>query len=273
MSDDSDLLSNLRAELNGAKETQKKILNYMTWTRNLVTREISKETNSLLKVFEYITEFYYRSSSQNYQDLIASYLFRDSTALFFCEIGACDGIHLSNSYLLEKELNWSGIVVEPNPFWHENLNTNRNCAIDFRPVWRSTGESLPFAFDENPELSTIFEFEGTDLHGSTRKAIEVVNLESISLTDLLVQKAAPRRINFLSIDTEGSEFEIIKGFDFSRFEIDLLVVEHNFTSNQLLLKALLEANGFTEILSPISLWDSWFVKTSVFDFDNYAFNL
>jgi hypothetical protein len=51
----------------------------------------------------------------------------------------------------------------------------------------------------------------------------------------------------LSMDTEGSEFEILKNFDFKEFKFDLILVEHNNTFKRELLKELLARNGYARI--------------------------
>lgn len=271
MTEFDDSIEKLSQELDQESENQKKIIKYMTWSSYLLKEFLSANYSEILPIFDYLTENYHRSSSQNFQDLIVCFLFREETDLYFCEVGACDGIHLSNSYLLEKKYGWSGIVVEPNPLWHQKLQATRDCEIDIRPIWSSTGLELEFALSATPELSTILEFVKKDSHAAERTLNEIAVLESVSLEDLLKQYSAPQIIHFLSVDTEGSEYEILKDFNFESFEIFLIVVEHNFTNNKVLLKTLLEGKGFTEILTPIAMWDSWFVQTNKFDFLNLKF--
>ena len=86
------------------------------------------------------------------------------------------------------------------------------------------------------------------MHGDKRAAYlaagQVVSLIGISLNDFLEQHKAPREIDYLSIDTEGSEFEILQDFPFERWHIRLLTVEHNFTQRRIDIRALLEKNGY-----------------------------
>jgi hypothetical protein len=86
-------------------------------------------------------------------------------------------------------------------------------------------------------------------------------VETVSLLDLLIQNQAPQKIDYLSIDTEGSELEILSNFDFQRFEVNVLTVEHNFVSiSREALYRHLTNHGFRRVCTPISRWDDWYVN-------------
>lgn len=86
---------------------------------------------------------------------------------------------------------------------------------------------------------------------------------SISLNDLLDLYPAPKYIDFISIDTEGSEFEIVKNFNFTRHEVGMLAIEHNFTKTRTLVYKLMERNGYERKYSEISGIDDWFFPENV----------
>ena len=109
---------------------------------------------------------------------------------YFVEFGAGDGITFSNSYMLETEFGWTGIVVEPSRTFAPKVTATRYCATDTRCVWSLSGEKLAFAeVLEFGELSTIAQFAQADPHDRS-KAIEYT-VESVSLNDLLEQHGAP----------------------------------------------------------------------------------
>ncbi len=58
---------------------------------------------------------------------------------YFVEFGATNGIELSNTYVLEKEFGWNGILAEPALVWHNQLYENRSCNIDIDCVWTNSG--------------------------------------------------------------------------------------------------------------------------------------
>jgi hypothetical protein len=77
---------------------------------------------------------------------------------------------------------------------------------------------------------------------------------------MLESREAPFEIDYLSIDTEGSEFEILSSFDFSKFDIKIITCEHNYTENRIRIHDLLTRNGYHRVMQEISLFDDWYVK-------------
>jgi FkbM family methyltransferase len=202
---------------------------------------------------------YKSSRSQLGQDLLALIGSGAKKNGFFVEFGAADGVALSNSFLLEKVFGWSGILCEPSRSWHEDLKKNRSCTIEFRCVYSRTGEQIGFSENYIGELSGITEFTGDDHHGLINRTTDSYQVETISLLDLLTQHNAPKHVDFLSVDTEGSEFEILNAFDFSKYSFGAICVEHNYLENRPKVKALLESNGYRQVYSELSEYDDWFV--------------
>jgi FkbM family methyltransferase len=147
---------------------------------------------------------------------------------YFVEMGSLDGILQSNTYILEKFYNWTGILVEPDIKHHHNLQSNRpNSNIEFNCVWSKTGEIKKFYQSDvvTDGRSTVEEFSSLGL--VDRKNWRTYNVTTISLFDLLVKHNAPTYIDYLSLDTEGSELEILTNFDFTKYKFGCITVEHN----------------------------------------------
>lgn len=200
------------------------------------------------------------SRSQLRQDLfvLCQYDFKEGG--FFVEFGATDGVHLSNTYILETEYGWDGIVAEPARGWHDSLHQNRKCNIEYSCVWNKTGDYITFSEVKEKSLSTINQFSNADEHSNARKNSEDYSVETISLVGLLKKHNAPRVIDYLSIDTEGSEFEILNAFDFEMYDIRIITCEHNHTENRKLIHELLLRKGYQRMLTKISRFDDWYVK-------------
>lgn len=199
------------------------------------------------------------SRSQLGQDVLALSRVGIDKAGFFVEFGATNGIDLSNTFLLEKEFGWQGILCEPARSWHEDLKRNRDCVIDIRCVYSSSGKFVAFSETAVGELSTISRFMSSDANKVLRKASATYQVETVSLIDLLRTHDAPKYIDFLSIDTEGSEFEILNSFDFEQYSFGLICVEHNFTENRVNLRKLLTLKGYSQIFPEFSAFDDWYV--------------
>ncbi len=199
------------------------------------------------------------SKSQIAQDIFVMVETGFKRGGFFVEFGATDGIGFSNTYMLEKTLAWNGILAEPAKVWHHNLRNNRKAAIDSRCVWSRSGERVTFNETRDPQLSTLTQFMDSDMHGYRRSSGTTYEVETVSLVDLLKTHNAPNVIDYLSLDTEGSEYEILSAFDFEAYTIKIITCEHNFTENRDRIERLLLSKGYVQKHSSISQFDSWFV--------------
>ena len=200
-----------------------------------------------------------RSRSQLGQDLWVLEKLNWKQGGFFVEFGATDGVLLSNTWLLEKSFQWEGICAEPNPMFFEKLQKNRNCHLSPACVHRISGEKMQFVLAD--VYGGLVAHARDDEHLATRTAYqangEVMQVETISLMDLLDQYNAPRNIDYLSIDTEGSEFTILEGIDWARYQFRCITVEHNFAAQRQQIFSLLMANGY-ELHE--AQWDDWYFK-------------
>lgn len=163
---------------------------------------------------------------------------------------------------MEERYSWNGILAEPARCWQEKLISNRSAQIDTRCVWARTGEKITFPEADVAVLSTAKLFCESDHHAKLRSRGSGYNVETISLNDLLDFHKAPDVIDYLSIDTEGSEFMILENFDFSKREIKIITCEHNFAPDREKIYRLLTNNGYIRKYECISECDDWYVKAS-----------
>lgn len=204
-----------------------------------------------------------KSKSQLGQDLFVLSELGFKKNGFFVEFGAANGVDLSNTYFLEKEFRWGGILSEPATIWHEQLRSSRSCWIDTNCVWGISGQTLDFNETSVAELSTVDKYSSADLHREARKGGRRYKVPTISLNDLLARYDAPPVVDYLSIDTEGSEFEILSAFDFSRTKIRVITCEHNYTSMREKIFDLLSGHGYVRKHEPLSKFDDWYVLSEV----------
>lgn len=193
--------------------------------------------------------------------LIQSNFKRDG---YFVEFGATDGVELSNTHVLEKEFGWQGILSEPAKRWHADLFKNRNCIIDSKCVWSESNKLLLFHESDDAVLSTIDMYSAIeDANKSQRMAGKKYEVPTITLLDLLEKHSAPKNIDYLSIDTEGSEYEILANFDFKKYAIKIITCEHNFTPAREKIFQLLSSHGYQRVATELSQWDDWYISTSM----------
>ncbi len=228
-------------------------------TKDFYSNSSSGKSESI-DFMKFCLENFMISHSQIFQDLLVLFLLNKKENGFFVEFGAANGKERSNSFLLEKRFGWNGILSEPALHWHHQLKWNRSCVVDKRCVWGKSGEYLRFMEAANAELSTIAEFATKDMHSASRQNSNEYLVETISLEDLLTTHQAPNSIDYLSIDTEGSEFEILSNFDFKKWNINIITVEHNFTDQRDRISNLLRSNGYRNIMPEFSQFDDWYVR-------------
>jgi FkbM family methyltransferase len=203
------------------------------------------------------------SKSQLQQDLFVLLSFKFKSGGFFVEFGATDGINLSNTYMLENNFGWKGILAEPARSWHTSLRKNRSAEVESKCIWKESGKVLQFNETEVGELSTLDSFSNHDSHAYSRENGIKYPVETISLLDLLVEYKAPSFIDYLSIDTEGSEFEILENFDFSAYTFGFISCEHNYTENRGKIFELLSSQGYVRVFEQYSQFDDWYLHKSL----------
>lgn len=200
------------------------------------------------------------SKAQLRQDLLVLLICQFKRDGYFVEFGATDGITLSNTYLLETKFGWRGILAEPGLSWHSELVKNRGCSVDTSCVWSESNKTLVFNETPYKELSTIDAYSDKDLHSQARIEGKRYEVTTVSLNELLEIHGAPSHIDYLSVDTEGSEFEILNAFDFSRHSFSVITVEHNFSEQRNAIFQLLSSKGYKRAFENLSEFDDWYIS-------------
>jgi len=216
--------------------------------------------------FEKIENF----QSQIYQDIFASFIIGDKYEKTFLEFGATDGFDISNSYTLENSFNWKGVLSEPSPQWHEALKKNRkNSKIITKCIWKESGKKLDFFMSDFGPLSTIKDFVESDkisIPTNTEirlKSGKTISVETISLNDVIKEYFNSICPSYISIDTEGSEYEILKAFDLDNFRPKVFTIEHNHTENETKIDEHLIANGYVRIFRKLTTFDAWYIPSEI----------
>jgi FkbM family methyltransferase len=227
------------------------------WRRNVQTKGFVQSCP--IEQRDRMSELTARSKSQIRQDLFVLSELNFKKDGFFVEFGAAGGVEDSNTYLLEEGFGWRGILAEPARVFHERLRANRRAQISTKCVWSESKKLVTFKETNWAYHSTIDAFSAHDSFAERRKAGHTYDVETISLMDLLAEFSAPAEIDYLSIDTEGTEFDILESFDFKKYRISVITCEHNFTPAREAIRALLERQGYVRKREQFSRFDDWYV--------------
>lgn len=191
-----------------------------------------------------VMDFVFESPAEHLQDVFAYLLSGCKQNGFFVEFGACDGLVVSNTLTLEKRFGWKGILAEPGRAWHERLPKNRSASIDKRCVSAETGHQLEFF--ESDRLGNSSSDKDHQYIGTITQSYKV---DTVSFLDLLIDHSAPPYIDYLSIDTEGHEKEVLSTFDFSRYKFGFITIEeHEGVSADDGVQPILEKAGYKVII-------------------------
>jgi len=159
------------------------------------------------------------------------------------EVGAANGVKGSNTLYFE-ERGWNVLCIEPNPAHKESLEKYRK----FVKYYACSDKSgfLPlqvFKVGEKNIMSSLTSLNpDTRLLESHKEIINesyTVEVEVDTLTSILMNKIQDtplhkvKNIDFISVDTEGTEIDVLKGFDFRQFDVKLFVVENNYEDSEI----------------------------------------
>jgi FkbM family methyltransferase len=183
---------------------------------------------------------------QELQDMYAYLYFKGKKDGFFIDIGAYDGFTISNTYSLEK-IGWEGICIEPVPNIFERLIKNRKCEcinaalsdndiVDSKFIQTKGGRS-GFTRNMSNEMQTAAEKEGI---------IAEINVKSVTF-DTIMDNHHIKYIDFMSVDVEGSEIEILKTINFDKYKFGLITIENNYGKDQ--LKSFMRLRGYKILLN------------------------
>ena len=189
--------------------------------------------------------------SQYHQDTIIDVLLKSKTKGFFIDIGAHDGISFSNSYFFELNRNYNGLCFEPNPDVFHKLKQNRRCECINAAISEKT-EIVKFTKCTGPleMLSGISKYreekhiERTDIdRKSLGGEINEIEVQAINLNEILNQKNI-REVDFLSLDIEGGEYNVLTAIDFRKIKIKIIAVELAFPEVEEIIRPYLRKQGF-----------------------------
>ncbi|WP_018343012.1 FkbM family methyltransferase [Cytophaga aurantiaca] len=184
----------------------------------------------------------FNSYSQYGEDYVVYSFFKKRTMGILIDIGAFDGYHISNSYALYKK-GWETIAIEANPIFFDFLIKNRPDAININKALVKNEE----------QKEVVFQTEPTGLYSGVKPNTEwfdttnsnEIRVPASTLNQVAKEYVGKKQIDCISIDVEGTEEEILSGFDFNTYKPTMLIIEANDKETKDRLVSLMKGFNYT----------------------------
>jgi FkbM family methyltransferase len=179
-------------------------------------------------------------SQYGQDEYVYNNFFKSVTNGIFVEIGADDGITFSNTYYLEKNLGWTGLCIEPRENSFKKIIKNRKCTCLKIGIAKKTGIQKFLSIEGYSQmLSGILESYDPQHLDRIKKETEkyggkatIIDIPCFTLNSIC-SKHNISHINFLSIDTEGNEYDILSSINFDFLKIDVICIENNYKNTNI----------------------------------------
>lgn len=163
----------------------------------------------------------------------------DTSASYYVEIGANDGVSQSNTVALELSYGWKGLLIEPINSTFEKLKKNRSKRRNYLLRSACVSSSFPGSTVELIYANLMTTAVGLDsdvadpyAHAasggrflSPNDSLRIESVPAITMTRALEMAGAPNKIGLLSLDVEGAELEVLKGIDFQKYQFGWMLIE------------------------------------------------
>lgn len=143
---------------------------------------------------------------------------------FYLDIATNDPVSISNTYFMDRCLRWKGVCVEANPTYYEKIHRLRSCHIVPTCVSRKDGEVVEVGLQGGAGGILGKTFKHTEKWA--RENIKVPTLvERCTTVQQVLDRGNIETVDYLSLDVEGHEVQVLKGVDWSRTKINVMTIE------------------------------------------------
>jgi FkbM family methyltransferase len=175
----------------------------------------------------------------------------------FVEVGAWDGVDLSNTVFFERERGWSGLAIEPLPDRYQQLVANRTCKPLNVAISETEGEAEFLALSGPTSMLSglVSSYDPRHVNRINKEAAELGAEKTVLRVptrrlDSIFREHGLTRIHYLSIDVEGAEFECLRSIDFDAVYIDVIGFESNYRDTLPPILEFLKARGYMRLPFP-----------------------
>jgi FkbM family methyltransferase len=167
-----------------------------------------------------------RSKKESYSfgtiDILVNYFYKNKFGGFFVDVGCSNPISINNTYLLYKNKNWNGINIDLDQKNIDLFNLVRKKDINIKAAISSGKFKKKIYFYHSK--SSINTIEKKISNYQKAKVSKIINVNTVSLNSLLIENKI-KKIDFLTIDVEGHEINVLNGFDIKKYSPSLVVIE------------------------------------------------
>lgn len=191
------------------------------------------KNESLVRKFyhNYISRYKTNSYSQEGEDRILQRIFEGKPSGFYIDIGAHHPFRFSNTYLFYRQ-GWKGINIEANPDSLTIFNKFRPRDLNLNVAIGTEGPSLTYYKFEEPALNSFDQDLSLKRSQEGWKILNKLSIPIKSLSSVLeTHLKENQKIDFMTIDVEGLDFEVLKSNNWNKFRPDYLLVECLNTTN------------------------------------------
>lgn len=195
------------------------------------------------------------NSQYNQDKYLEENVFKGYKNGVFVDVGAHDGKSINNTLYFEKYNNWTGVNIEPIKRVYDKLVINRPNSINIQcAVCNIDGETEFLCNNGYTEMISGIKdtFDNRHLkrleseNAQTGSTTETIKVHTKKLETIFDENKVTH-VNYLSIDVEGAEFEVIKSINFAKVFIDIIGFENNYQDVSIPIVKYLEANNYVII--------------------------
>ena len=191
--------------------------------------------------------------SQDGQDkYLETNIFKGFKNGFFVDVGAHDGISINNTLYFERYNGWTGINIEPIESVYNKLVTNRPFCVNINCAVSNTDGNAEFILNKGyTEMISGLKSSYDGRHMSrlqkenimTNSTTEIVNVCTQRLETIFDEQGVTC-VNYMSVDVEGGEYDVIKSINFYKVFIDFIGFENNYNDMSFPIVKYLESKNF-----------------------------
>jgi FkbM family methyltransferase len=216
-----------------------------------------------IELKQFLRYLFYGSYSQYGEDLIMYNIFDKKDPGFYVDVGASQPKKFNNTYMFYLK-GWKGINIDPNPDSKKQFDNIRPRDINYTYGVANKITTMPFYVISDPMYSTFLKEEVNDSMLGGKKIEKIVNVKVRKLKDILAEQN-PKKIDFMSIDTEGYDLEVLKSNDWKKYKPSILCVEghkdadkiNDFLKEKGYIRVFKETNSIFILMERIVLKLRW----------------